>query len=258
MRRLALRGLAAGRGDRAARRRLVRDRRWGDEELQGKPDERLRGESGRLDRRHRLVRGAARRRRHHARVRAHLLGARGQPCRRHTSTSGSGVNGGISFCLCSKPRTAPPVSRTTRRARRAAPSRVSSTPTTSPARGPRTAAGQGIDAGEFAEILAAMRAGHAYANVHTSKCRRRDPRADQRRNARQQTTRRGRTTSEERPDSRRAITSSVNAAARAPSTTRWSNVTETLPIRRTTISPSRTTGRGPIRCDAEDRRPRGG
>ena len=30
-------------------------------------------------------------------------------------------------------------------------------------------AGQGIAAGEFAEILAAMRAGHAYANVHSTK-----------------------------------------------------------------------------------------
>ena len=30
-------------------------------------------------------------------------------------------------------------------------------------------AGQGIAAGELAEILAAMRAGHAYANVHSSK-----------------------------------------------------------------------------------------
>src|SRR5918992_1074347 len=49
-------------------------------------------------------------------------------------------------------------------------------------------------------------------------------------------------------DSSRRMTSSANAAARAPSTTRWSNVTETLPIWRTTISPSRTTGRGPIRC----------
>ena len=29
--------------------------------------------------------------------------------------------------------------------------------------------GQGIEAGNFAEILAAMRAGHAYANVHSSK-----------------------------------------------------------------------------------------
>jgi hypothetical protein len=29
--------------------------------------------------------------------------------------------------------------------------------------------GQGIAAGEFAEILAAMRAGHAYANVHSTK-----------------------------------------------------------------------------------------
>ena len=30
-------------------------------------------------------------------------------------------------------------------------------------------AGQGIEAGNLAEILAAMRAGHAYANVHSSK-----------------------------------------------------------------------------------------
>ena len=31
------------------------------------------------------------------------------------------------------------------------------------------AAGQGIEAGDFDEILAAMRAGIAYANVHTTK-----------------------------------------------------------------------------------------
>ena len=48
--------------------------------------------------------------------------------------------------------------------------------------------------------------------------------------------------------SSRAITASVNAAARAPSTTRWSNVTLMLPIVRTTISPSRTTARGAMRC----------
>ena len=55
-----------------------------------------------------------------------------------------------------------------------------------------------------------------------------------------------------RPDSRRAITSSVNAAARAPSTTRWSKVTETLPIWRTTISPSTDDGARGDPVDAED------
>ena len=40
-----------------------------------------------------------------------------------------------------------------------------------------------------------------------------------------------------RPDCSRAITSRQNAAATTPSTTRWSNVTETFPIGRTTISP---------------------
>ena len=47
--------------------------------------------------------------------------------------------------------------------------------------------------------------------------------------------------------SSRAITARVNCAARAPSTTRWSNVTLMFPMARTTISPSRTTGRGPMR-----------
>ena len=48
-------------------------------------------------------------------------------------------------------------------------------------------------------------------------------------------------------DSSRAITARPKSAARLPSITRWSNVTETLPMRRTTISPSRTTGRSAIR-----------
>ena len=43
------------------------------------------------------------------------------------------------------------------------------------------------------------------------------------------------------------MTASANSAARAPSTTRWSNVTAIVPVRRTTTSPSRTTGRWPMR-----------
>jgi hypothetical protein len=45
----------------------------------------------------------------------------------------------------------------------------------------------------------------------------------------------------------RSMTSRQNAAARAPSTTRWSNVSEMFPTDLTTISPSRTTGRSPMR-----------
>ena len=45
----------------------------------------------------------------------------------------------------------------------------------------------------------------------------------------------------------RAITARPNAAARAPSTTRWSKVIASAPVRRTTISPSRTTARGATR-----------
>ena len=48
-------------------------------------------------------------------------------------------------------------------------------------------------------------------------------------------------------DRSRSMTARPNSAARAPSTTRWSNVTETLPIWRTTTSPSRTTGASAIR-----------
>ena len=40
-----------------------------------------------------------------------------------------------------------------------------------------------------------------------------------------------------RPDCSRSITSRQKAAARTPSTTRWSKLTETLPTGRITISP---------------------
>ena len=50
-----------------------------------------------------------------------------------------------------------------------------------------------------------------------------------------------------RPDCSRSMTSRQKAAARTPSTTRWSKLTETLPTGRITTSPSRTTGRSAIR-----------
>jgi hypothetical protein len=66
------------------------------------------------------------------------------------------VNGGVSFFLCSGP-TAPPCPQGS--------GTVTGEVDMSDVVGP---AGQGIAAGEFDEILAAMRAGHAYVNVHSS------------------------------------------------------------------------------------------
>ncbi len=74
------------------------------------------------------------------------------------------VNGGIAIWLC---QTA------------ANPAPAGTTPPTCPASGTVTGevdasdvvgpAGQGIEAGAFAEIVKAMRAGHAYVNVHSAK-----------------------------------------------------------------------------------------
>ena len=74
----------------------------------------------------------------------------------HVHFGKAAVNGGVSFFLCNGPTT--PVC-----------------PQEGTVEGDIEAvdvigpAGQGIAAGEFAEILAAMRAGHAYANVHSTK-----------------------------------------------------------------------------------------
>jgi hypothetical protein len=71
------------------------------------------------------------------------------------------VNGGISFFLCSNLPSPPPDTQS-------CPQAGTVTGEIEPADviGPT---GQGIEAGNLAEILAAMRAGHAYANVHSSK-----------------------------------------------------------------------------------------
>jgi len=66
------------------------------------------------------------------------------------------VNGGVSFFLCNGPTTPTcPQSGT-----------VTGEVDAADVIGP---AGQGIEAGNLAEIVAAMRAGHAYANVHSTK-----------------------------------------------------------------------------------------
>ena len=75
----------------------------------------------------------------------------------HVHLGQRGVNGGVSFFLCGgggKP--ACPATQAT----------VTGTVTAADVVGP---AGQGIAPGEFAEIVAALQSGTAYANVHTDK-----------------------------------------------------------------------------------------
>ncbi len=78
------------------------------------------------------------------------------------------VNGGISIWLCGNPSTVAPVVTPPAGTQTcpASPTTISGSADASDVVGP---AGQGIATGEFAEILAAIRAGKAYANVHSSK-----------------------------------------------------------------------------------------
>jgi len=89
----------------------------------------------------------------------------------HVHFGQKGVNGGISFFLCSNLGNGPAGTQ----ACPTAPGDISGVitpdlvvgpgPVTTPTPGP----GQGIEPGAFAEIAAAIREGVAYANVHTSK-----------------------------------------------------------------------------------------
>lgn len=72
-----------------------------------------------------------------------------------------GVNGGISVFLCSNLGNGPAGTQ----ACPAAPAEISGSFASADVIGP---SGQGIAAGQFAELLAAIRNGVAYANVHTS------------------------------------------------------------------------------------------
>jgi hypothetical protein len=77
----------------------------------------------------------------------------------HVHFGKRGVNGGVSFFLCGgSTKPACPPGTTTQAV-------VTGTVVATDVVGP---IGQGIPAGGFAEILAAMRAGHAYANVHNA------------------------------------------------------------------------------------------
>jgi|SRR5688572_20210464 len=81
----------------------------------------------------------------------------------HVHFGKTALNGGISFWLC-ETATNPSPSATTPTCP-APGGTVTGEITAAEVIGP---AGQGIAPGEFAEIVAAMRAGHAYANVHSS------------------------------------------------------------------------------------------
>ena len=83
----------------------------------------------------------------------------------HIHFGQKGVNGGISVWLCGNPSaTVTPPSGTP--ACPPSPATVTGTLDATDVVGPT---GQGIAAGEFAELIRAIRAGKTYANVHTTK-----------------------------------------------------------------------------------------
>jgi hypothetical protein len=84
----------------------------------------------------------------------------------HVHFAQRGVNGGISFFLCTNLGNGPVGTQTCPEA----PGEIEGTITADLVIGPNSAPGfQGIEPGAFAEIAAAIRSGLAYANVHTSK-----------------------------------------------------------------------------------------
>lgn len=90
-------------------------------------------------------------------------GLEGSVTQAHVHFGKYGVNGGISFWLCGTAAAPGPAGTP---ACPAPGGTVEDEITAADVVGP---AGQGIEAMNFAEILAAMRAGHAYANVHSTK-----------------------------------------------------------------------------------------
>jgi hypothetical protein len=91
-------------------------------------------------------------------------GLEGSVTQAHVHFAKRGVNGGISFWLCETEAVQSPSASTPTCP--APGGTVEGEITAAEVIGP---AGQGIEAMNLAEILAAMRAGHAYANVHSSK-----------------------------------------------------------------------------------------
>ena len=84
----------------------------------------------------------------------------------HIHFGQKGVNGGISVWLCGNPNPPAIVPPAGTQACPPPPATISGTATAANVVGP---ASQGIAAGEFAELIRAMRAGKTYANVHSTK-----------------------------------------------------------------------------------------
>jgi hypothetical protein len=76
------------------------------------------------------------------------------------------MSGGISVFLCTNLGNAPPAPASPTQACPAPPATITGTADADDVIGP---SGQGIEAGAFGELLAAIRAGYTYANVHTTK-----------------------------------------------------------------------------------------
>jgi hypothetical protein len=91
-------------------------------------------------------------------------GLEGTVTQAHIHVGQRSVNGGISVWLCSN-LTSPPTP-TGVQPCLAPPARLTGTATAADVVGP---AAQGVAAGEFAELLNAIRQGDAYANVHSTK-----------------------------------------------------------------------------------------
>ena len=87
-------------------------------------------------------------------------GLEGTVAQSHVHFGKAGVNGGISFFLCTNLGNGPAGTQTCPQS-----GTISGTTDADDIVGP---SGQGIAAGQFDEIVAAMRAGRAYANVHSS------------------------------------------------------------------------------------------
>jgi hypothetical protein len=89
--------------------------------------------------------------------------AAGMPLQAHIHFAQFSVNGGISVFLCTNLGNGPAGTQ----ACPAQPATITGTATAADVVG--GAAAQGIEAGSFAELLAAIRAGKTYANIHTNR-----------------------------------------------------------------------------------------
>jgi hypothetical protein len=95
-------------------------------------------------------------------------GLEGDVTQAHVHFAQKGVNGGISFFLCTNLANGPAGTQVCP----VGPAEITGVVTADLVIGPgptATGAGQGIEPGAFAEIAAAIRNGTAYANVHSSK-----------------------------------------------------------------------------------------